>query len=121
MDTLKIAVVDGRRFQGWPNAVFIKANENTAPFYVSPATWDNLTRGAKLPTDRFSTRKITAELYRAFWAARIVNVDDLPTGVETPGATDGSCTRCGGAGKIEAYRHINGGTCFECNGTGKRS
>ena len=28
------------------------------------------------------------------------------------------CERCGGAGRISAYRHISGGTCFECEGTG---
>ena len=120
METLRVDVVDGRKFQGWPNAVLIKANENTPAFYVTPATWDDFTGGAKLPTDCFSTRKLTMELYRRFYVARITNVEDLPTGVEVAGATDGSCPRCGGAGIIEAYKHINGGVCFKCNGTGKR-
>lgn len=28
------------------------------------------------------------------------------------------CNRCGGKGIMEEYRHLNGGTCFKCNGTG---
>lgn len=28
------------------------------------------------------------------------------------------CTRCGGYGIIEAYRRVNGGVCFDCNGRG---
>ncbi len=28
------------------------------------------------------------------------------------------CGRCGGAGVLECYRHINNGECFGCNGTG---
>ena len=121
MNTIKAAVVDGRKFQGLPNAVLIRADGAMTPFYVTPDTWDSFTGGAKLPSDRFSTRKLTEELYRSFYAARIVNVDDLPTGVEVAGATDNSCPRCGGSGIIDAYRHINGGHCFQCNGTGKRS
>lgn len=28
------------------------------------------------------------------------------------------CTRCGGLGVIDHFRHINGGQCFECGGSG---
>ena len=28
------------------------------------------------------------------------------------------CLRCGGLGHIDAYRHINGGECFDCGGRG---
>jgi hypothetical protein len=31
---------------------------------------------------------------------------------------NGKCARCGGAGIIAAFKHINGGTCFECEGDG---
>lgn len=30
----------------------------------------------------------------------------------------GRCTRCGGTGIVEQYRHHNGGRCFKCGGTG---
>lgn len=28
------------------------------------------------------------------------------------------CTRCGGAGYLDAFRHVSGGVCFECGGPG---
>jgi hypothetical protein len=28
------------------------------------------------------------------------------------------CTRCGGEGRINAFGHVHGGTCFGCNGAG---
>ena len=31
-----------------------------------------------------------------------------------------TCTRCQGNGRIEAFRHVNGGTCALCHGTGTR-
>lgn len=31
---------------------------------------------------------------------------------------DGKCTRCGGAGHLPQYDRVNGGVCFECDGTG---
>lgn len=30
----------------------------------------------------------------------------------------GNCPRCACLGRINAYRHIQGGTCLQCNGTG---
>ena len=29
-----------------------------------------------------------------------------------------TCSRCGGSGYIDKYKHIAGGECFECNGSG---
>lgn len=29
-----------------------------------------------------------------------------------------TCRRCGGQGRIEHYRHVEGGVCFRCRGTG---
>lgn len=29
-----------------------------------------------------------------------------------------TCPRCGGAGRISYYNHVEGGICFQCNGTG---
>lgn len=31
----------------------------------------------------------------------------------------GQCTKCNGRGKINAFSHISGGSCFTCKGTGK--
>lgn len=33
---------------------------------------------------------------------------------------DNFCTRCGGAGRIGKYSHIDDGLCFDCHGTGTR-
>lgn len=33
-------------------------------------------------------------------------------------ATNIKCTRCGGRGRIDAFRHHAGGECFDCGGTG---
>jgi len=30
------------------------------------------------------------------------------------------CPRCGGTGVLPEYRHINGGCCYRCNGSGHR-
>ena len=30
------------------------------------------------------------------------------------------CPKCGGTGYIEAYNYVDGGICFECNGTGRK-
>ncbi|MDY8021207.1 hypothetical protein [Paenibacillus polymyxa] len=30
-----------------------------------------------------------------------------------------SCPRCGGNGRIEKYKHVQDGVCFECSGAGK--
>ena len=30
------------------------------------------------------------------------------------------CTRCGGAGKLRGFSHVEGGTCFACHGRGVR-
>lgn len=30
----------------------------------------------------------------------------------------GDCVPCGGTGRIYKYKHIAGGLCFSCNGTG---
>ena len=29
------------------------------------------------------------------------------------------CSRCGGAGRIDGYRHVEGGICFKCGGHGR--
>ena len=34
-------------------------------------------------------------------------------------ADPASCNRCGGAGSISAYQHVDGGVCYDCAGTGK--
>lgn len=31
------------------------------------------------------------------------------------------CSKCGGAGEIQAFKGIMGGVCFKCNGSGKQS
>lgn len=31
---------------------------------------------------------------------------------------DTRCVRCGGAGILRQFRHVQGGTCFKCGGTG---
>jgi hypothetical protein len=31
------------------------------------------------------------------------------------------CGRCGGAGRLDCFRHVEGGICFECNGTRTRT
>lgn len=31
---------------------------------------------------------------------------------------DHNCPKCGGAGVIECYHHVDGGACFKCGGTG---
>ena len=33
--------------------------------------------------------------------------------------TTAKCERCGGAGRISAFKHVNAGVCFDCEGTGK--
>lgn len=38
-------------------------------------------------------------------------VDTIPEGTEL-------CERCGGAGYISAFQHIDGGVCYECGGSG---
>ena len=30
------------------------------------------------------------------------------------------CDRCGGRGQIDSFKHVEGGTCFECGGTGRK-
>lgn len=32
---------------------------------------------------------------------------------------EGPCRKCGGPGRIGAYRHVAGGLCFACGGTGR--
>lgn len=29
------------------------------------------------------------------------------------------CPKCGGTGRIDCYKHVNGGLCFMCNGSGR--
>jgi DnaJ-class molecular chaperone len=29
-----------------------------------------------------------------------------------------ACTRCGGSGLVSQFRHVKGGSCFKCKGTG---
>ena len=31
----------------------------------------------------------------------------------------GSCPRCDGYGRIDYYKHVRGGVCFKCNGSGQ--
>lgn len=31
------------------------------------------------------------------------------------------CKRCNGTGHLQAYRHVDNGTCFSCGGTGRVS
>lgn len=33
---------------------------------------------------------------------------------------DYPCWRCEGKGRIQAYSHVVGGTCFKCHGTGRQ-
>lgn len=40
--------------------------------------------------------------------------------VEVASLPTDACRRCSGRGIVEQYRHINGGTCFDCGGDGKR-
>ena len=28
------------------------------------------------------------------------------------------CSRCGGSGRLDGYRHVQGGICFRCDGNG---
>jgi DnaJ-class molecular chaperone len=32
-----------------------------------------------------------------------------------------ACPRCSGAGKLDAYRHVDNGVCFKCGGSGKNA
>lgn len=32
---------------------------------------------------------------------------------------DCNCSRCGGAGKLDQFYHVENGTCFKCNGSGR--
>ena len=34
------------------------------------------------------------------------------------GLTKDACGKCRGTGHLECFRHIAGGNCFDCNGTG---
>lgn len=49
-----------------------------------------------------------------------LDAGDEDTVIETvPGEKgDNRCVRCGGAGIIHQFRHVQGGTCFKCGGTG---
>lgn len=43
-----------------------------------------------------------------------------PLGGEKPYAiVQHRCGRCGGSGRLDCYRHVEGGVCFECNGHGR--
>jgi len=33
----------------------------------------------------------------------------------------GVCSKCGGAGRMLAYGHVQQGVCFRCDGTGRRA
>ena len=40
------------------------------------------------------------------------------TPTEAPALNMVECHRCGGSGDMPKFRHVQGGTCFKCNGTG---
>lgn len=61
--------------------------------------------------------RVTREIQKGQMAAkRALKIQRIESAVNTC-----SCERCGGAGVISAYRHISGGVCFECEGTGKQA
>lgn len=45
------------------------------------------------------------------WSGAVNDPDSKPHGWVRD-----RCHRCGGPGRIEAYRHVEGGICFRCNG-----
>lgn len=49
-----------------------------------------------------------------------LDAGDEDTVIETvPGEKgDNRCVRCGGGGIIHQFRHVQGGVCFKCGGTG---
>jgi DnaJ-class molecular chaperone len=42
----------------------------------------------------------------------------MSTGNLTTSTETATCTRCGGTGNIPCFRHIDGGECYACDGTG---
>ena len=51
-------------------------------------------------------------------------VDTKPYKIDKNGTqyfADWTCPRCGGAGIIPHFAHVDGGTCFECGGSGRRA
>lgn len=45
---------------------------------------------------------------------------EIATTKKAVGRQTHECPRCAGAGVIEIYRHVNGGICLLCGGSGRR-
>lgn len=116
MKVVNVAVTDGRYLINYPDAIMIKLGDND-PFYVTQEIWAEFTGGAKI-NSRFQSFKITAELYKSLKMKALVNPQKTNNTISSDFCSD-VCEKCGGLGYIDAYKHINGGICFECNGKGK--
>ena len=116
-----VTVIDGRHQHGEPNCIIIASPEPWIdPLFITAEIWNEYTNNVKIRGNR-QNLLLTRELYNALKKASIEKPDNTPAIPSNTIITDdNTCTRCGGLGIIEAYKHINGGMCFECNGSGKK-
>jgi hypothetical protein len=45
-------------------------------------------------------------------------IDAYKKNHKIPTSLEHRCPRCGGTGKLDAFKHIDGGICYECDGSG---
>lgn len=119
MVNYNVSVTDGRYLVNYPDAVLIQCGY-ADPFYVSIETWNSLTGYAPIKIyARGQSRLITKECYLALKANRLDNPVKTNNTIPSDVTAD-TCGHCGGLGHIDAYKHINGGVCFSCSGSGKK-
>lgn len=116
MSNIKVQITDGRRLNNHPDCIIILNSFSGYRFYVTAEIWNKYTNNTKLQTRQ--SLILTKELFVALNDVRIENPPKTNNTIPQD-ISSNICPRCGGSGIIETYRHINGGMCFECNGTGK--
>jgi hypothetical protein len=81
---------------------------------VNFAGWKTLADMAQAAAQWVAETEAEIAKERAEYAFQVASMKSRTAELEA----EGKCTRCGGAGILNAYVSVNGGECFECGGTG---
>jgi len=100
---------------GWDPEAYIRCSRSGSAFRLSRA--DRKAIFDQVATEHAQTEQGRRELADTCGAG--LSPAYLAAWIAGPATSSPACPKCGGSGRIPEFRHVAGGECFACGGTGK--